>query len=109
MNQERINLANDVVRNPVFLQENVYPYISANPNTVQKAKELGVTPQEILRRYFENDEVIEWKFGFEGMYPVEINDSFPELTSAIPNHYGEGFMIEYPELRTLIVNPRYHE
>ena len=109
MNQERINLANDVVRNPLFLQENVYPYISANPNTIHKAKELGVSTQEVLRRYFEDDEVIEWKFGFEGMYPVEVNESFPELSSVVPNIYGEGFIIEYPELRTLIVNPRYHE
>ena len=107
LNGPRLELLSEVLYNQNFLNEMVFPKIAPNIYVMEQAKHYNDDPNAILRNYFGDEDIIDWKFGYEGIYPVLQNPLFPDLTTAIPDKSGRPFIIPYPELNSLIVKQGY--
>ena len=107
MNEPRQEALRDVLRNRVFLDDRVYPYVVPNPATVEKAQMEGVEPFDLLSRWFEDEDLLSWRQAYEGLVPVVENPIFPDLTSAVPAKRGGAFLIPWEDVPAIIADPRY--
>ena len=102
MNAPRIARLEEVLETPEFLRERVYPNIVPNRHIMERSAREKVTPESLMERYFEDDELIKWRFGAEGLYPVIMSPTSPDFSGGIPDRRGGNFMFPYEELPSLL-------
>ena len=103
LSQPYLDELDDVVRDPQFLMNRVFPNLHTNAHYLNTARELGITPEQLHLRDFTDTSIVSWEFTEEGLMPM---GEIPELGvsgSFIDKHKNMPFFLPYEELPSISV------